>query len=625
MDKKKRNIIIGIIASLLLVGAIVCVFFAGSIIGGTDDYYAKGKTLLENGNYEDAVGAFTTALEHNNTDAKIYVGRGDAYLAMKRFEEALSDYRAALETDLTVISAYLGIYKVYRELEQLNSAILALKAGLQIEPDNELLLPELNTLEKTVELEYVNRFICTQSNNVVRTFFADYNGDGLSELIVFSGVEENDSGENVFKGFVYYVTNDKIEKIGHSSDISPIGISLNGSDAPAIVKQGNRALLVCNGVFATSSPSYVFTCVNGNPKVTRCGGHLTCYDGGFVVEQSTLDGVISKADFAAGNYSGMVRTLKPYWYYWDSKESKLKEYGAIEISREQFLQLDGAQEILTSITKGKIHNILYRSNGIITINIIEECDGIEKNDSYSVTHLILECNKNSVTQSKKFTSSEGGGSGYYRTALNPDVATYPSGFDAQNAVLPTPAADAETALSIEILDASEDTESIYNQFLEASNFYYNWAVLPYFLDEDYNGGGPMNEEGSLAPVQNKVINSTDALRTQCNLRFSPELTERLLSEDIKPEDRNGVLYIDDGEYMPEGSFHEISDHSVERVSDNEYMLTITAYYPIDAMFSEDGSVTYYTYKIKCTRSGNRWIFCDSLEGQTDDSNALYFK
>ena len=65
---------------------------------------------------------------------------------------------------------------------------------------------------------------------------------------------------------------------------------------------------------------------------------------------------------------GTGHSYKTYYYHYDGTE--FREYGGIEITREQLETLEGAQDILTQLeTKdASISNILYRANGIININ-----------------------------------------------------------------------------------------------------------------------------------------------------------------------------------------------------------------------------------------------------------------
>ena len=59
--------------------------------------YDLGVRYLSEGNYEEAVIAFTAAIEIDPRRAEAYVGRGDAYWAQEDAASAQADYAAALE------------------------------------------------------------------------------------------------------------------------------------------------------------------------------------------------------------------------------------------------------------------------------------------------------------------------------------------------------------------------------------------------------------------------------------------------------------------------------------------------------------------------------------------------
>ena len=81
------------------------------------EQYDLGQQYLLEENYEEAIVAFTAAIEIDPKQADAYIGRGDAYILSGETEEhltqALADYRQVLELDEKSISAYLGIADVY--------------------------------------------------------------------------------------------------------------------------------------------------------------------------------------------------------------------------------------------------------------------------------------------------------------------------------------------------------------------------------------------------------------------------------------------------------------------------------------------------------------------------------
>lgn len=65
------------------------------------EQYDLGLRYLSEGNYEEAIIAFTVAIEIDSKQVETYVGRGDAYVASGETEENLAaaraDYEKAIE------------------------------------------------------------------------------------------------------------------------------------------------------------------------------------------------------------------------------------------------------------------------------------------------------------------------------------------------------------------------------------------------------------------------------------------------------------------------------------------------------------------------------------------------
>ena len=81
------------------------------------EQYDLGVRYLSEGNYEEAIIAFTAAIEIDPKRAPAYVGRGDAYVKSGETEgnlaAALADYEKAIELDDASTEAYLSLANVY--------------------------------------------------------------------------------------------------------------------------------------------------------------------------------------------------------------------------------------------------------------------------------------------------------------------------------------------------------------------------------------------------------------------------------------------------------------------------------------------------------------------------------
>lgn len=83
---------------ILLLGLCSC----GQKAPTWQEQYDLGVRYLSGGDYEEAIIAFTAAIEIDPKQASAYVGRGDAYLAKGEFELAEQDFTTALELDVAL-------------------------------------------------------------------------------------------------------------------------------------------------------------------------------------------------------------------------------------------------------------------------------------------------------------------------------------------------------------------------------------------------------------------------------------------------------------------------------------------------------------------------------------------
>ena len=124
------------ICSLLLTLALVLGLCAcGSKASAWQEQYDLGVKYLSEGNYQEAIIAFTAAIEIDPKQAPLYSGRGRAYVlsgeTAKNLAAALADYEAALELDETLAEAWLGLADVYIRQGDYDKALEVLRTGLE--------------------------------------------------------------------------------------------------------------------------------------------------------------------------------------------------------------------------------------------------------------------------------------------------------------------------------------------------------------------------------------------------------------------------------------------------------------------------------------------------------------
>lgn len=99
------------------------------------EQYDLGVKYLSEGNYQEAIIAFTAAIEIDPTQAPLYSGRGRAYVRSGETAEnlaaALADFEAALELDETLAEAWLGLADVYIRMGEYDKALEVLRTGLE--------------------------------------------------------------------------------------------------------------------------------------------------------------------------------------------------------------------------------------------------------------------------------------------------------------------------------------------------------------------------------------------------------------------------------------------------------------------------------------------------------------
>lgn len=115
------------------------------------EQYDLGVRYLSEGNYEEAIIAFTAAIEIDPKQAPAYVGRGDAYVQSGETEENLTaaqaDYEKAIELDESSADAYLGLADVYIRQGYYDKAIKILQQGLEGAERDQSILDKIAEIE----------------------------------------------------------------------------------------------------------------------------------------------------------------------------------------------------------------------------------------------------------------------------------------------------------------------------------------------------------------------------------------------------------------------------------------------------------------------------------------------
>ncbi len=148
MDKKKLIIII--IGAILLLSVIV-----GIGVSRHKSPYEHQLSLaykyLEEGNYQEAILAFTKAIEIDSNKTEAYLGRAESYIKNGDDNEsltlALKDYEKVIELEETNAEGYLGAADVYIRQGEYEKALEILKLGLEKTNNDKKIAEKISELE----------------------------------------------------------------------------------------------------------------------------------------------------------------------------------------------------------------------------------------------------------------------------------------------------------------------------------------------------------------------------------------------------------------------------------------------------------------------------------------------
>ena len=136
------------------------------------EQYDLGVRYLSEGNYEEAIIAFTAAIEIDPNRAEAYMGRGDAYIGSGETEDnlaaALADYEEAVALDETNAAAWLGLADVYIRQMDYDAAIEVLNKGYSV-TDSQKMFDLLTYLEEICEDQWLFTDNIIKANELIIT------------------------------------------------------------------------------------------------------------------------------------------------------------------------------------------------------------------------------------------------------------------------------------------------------------------------------------------------------------------------------------------------------------------------------------------------------------------------
>lgn len=198
------------------------------------EQYDLGVRYLSEGNYQQAIIAFTAAIEIDPKQAPVYVGRGNAYVQSGETEENLAaaqaDYETAIELDKTLVEAYLGLADVYVRWRDNEKALEILHQALLEVEDTSSVEAQINMLENQSSVRLSDIFERPLE---------------VSELIsnglpVLDSTPENNGSASLLNGWIYIVD--------ESLQVRNLSRGMNKTDVLQAVGFSQYGIECCNNL-----------------------------------------------------------------------------------------------------------------------------------------------------------------------------------------------------------------------------------------------------------------------------------------------------------------------------------------------------------------------------------------
>lgn len=126
------------------IGIETCVVICASLWGCAESPESpevlteRGHLMESHGRFDEAIQAYTKALERRPGDATIHYDRGVAYGQMGRWKEAIDDYSQAVDRDPAMARAYNNRAAAYAQQHQFDAAVADFTKAISLDSNNAL-------------------------------------------------------------------------------------------------------------------------------------------------------------------------------------------------------------------------------------------------------------------------------------------------------------------------------------------------------------------------------------------------------------------------------------------------------------------------------------------------------
>ena len=354
--------ICNLIAALMLVlGLCAC---GQSAEAKWQEQYDLGVRYLSEGNYEEAIIAFTAAIDIDPKRPAGFVGRGDAYALSGDTEDNLSaaqaDYEAAIALDETLPGGWLGLADVYIRQGDYDKALETLREGLDKTGGDQSIADKIEEME--------SGSFSDSSGNLRRKSYYDENG-ALTAYFTYTynsqgrtaSVTGFDAGGNQVSHIdcVYDQAGNQLVSAGsYHIDDGRLGLQENEYDANGkVIKE----TLHVSDTVDSEVDSYTLGTYDGEGNLTRREHFEGTGELSWIRTYEYSEGVVAKETLYNGD-----GTLRSYYLYEYDSEDRL-------IGRNYYDEAGtpGAYEVYSYDEEGNRKSIeMYRADGTLDYSTV---------------------------------------------------------------------------------------------------------------------------------------------------------------------------------------------------------------------------------------------------------------
>lgn len=355
----------------VLVAMLVSACGGRNATGGADpsgpswqEQYDLGVRYLSEGNYQEAILAFTAAIEIDPKRAPAYVGRGDAYVRSGETEKNLAvartDYERAIELDETLLDAYLKLAEVYQKQGDEEAAKQILQQGVDITKSEELQhqIDELTKLKpkegypKTERREHESggKYTVTEYDEYGQqvsftTYYADnsiemqniYKYDEWGNQIYlkhYSAVTYLSYADPSYTYEIYFDQSHRVIEKNSNMTTLEENVKYDYSNCPTVIISAH--IIDTGFIFTEKHQDLSFTITyqmqneENTVVFTGCGGSLDGSQISYSIEENDTDGkAMRKTDYRA---DGTVKWYTEYTWTDSGLESKRYDANGVPLS-----------------------------------------------------------------------------------------------------------------------------------------------------------------------------------------------------------------------------------------------------------------------------------------------------